>query len=265
MAEPESDLFSRSQYRRVIAWPERIRREAPFLDAVTAAAPNRALLDVGCGTGEHTRHFAEAGWQAVGIDIAESMIRQAKDLEGAASGGGSARYEVRDVADAAALPEVPFGAALCLGNALAFVAGGDALRAFLTGIAGALAPSGIFLLQMLNYERILGVPIRALPVNVRPLPPEEGPGDVVFVRVLTPRDDGTIAFHPITLQIRPGQDPPVELKSAREGTHHPWKRPRLIDALEEAGFERIRALGGMSETPYRALESPDLVLVARKA
>ncbi len=265
MTEPDRDLFSRTEYRRVIAWPERIVREAPFLAEVTAPAPNRALLDVGCGTGEHTRHFAELGWQAVGIDIAESMIAQAKDLEGKMDGGGSARYELRDVADAASLPEAPFGAAICLGNALAYVAGGDPLRRFLGGVAGALAPGGVFLLQMLNYERILGVPVRALPVNVRPLPPEEGPGDLVFVRVFTPRDDGTVAFHPITLTVRPGHEPPVEVRAAKEGTHHPWKRPRLIDALEEAGFERIRALGGMGEVPYRATESSDLVLIARKA
>lgn len=265
MAEAESDLFAGSHYRRVIAWPERIRREAPFLEAVTAQAPNRALLDVGCGTGEHSRFFAEAGWQAVGIDIAEPMIAQARDLEGAATGGGTARFERRDVAEAASLPEAPFGAAICLGNALAYVAGGPALRAFLGGVAAALAPGGIFLLQMLNYERILGLPVRAMPVNVRPLPPEEGPGDIVFVRVFTPRDDGTVAFTPITLRLRPGHEPLVEVQAAREGTHHPWKRPRLIDALEEAGFERIRALGGMAEVPYRATDSPDLVLIGRRA
>ena len=65
MADENHDkLYTRTEYRRVIAWPERIKREAPFLAKAVKAAPVRKLLDVGCGSGEHTRHFAELGWEA---------------------------------------------------------------------------------------------------------------------------------------------------------------------------------------------------------
>jgi SAM-dependent methyltransferase len=264
VSDRDPDVFSRSEYRRVIAWPERIRREAPFLERMLSPAPSRTLLDVGCGTGEHARHFAEEGWRAVGIDVAGSMISQAQDHAGETASGGSARFELRDAAEAAALPEAPFGAALCLGNTLAFVEEGRALGRFLRGIAAALSPGGILLLQMLNYERIESVPVRALPVNVRPIPEEEGGGEIVFVRVFAPRSDGTLAFFPITLALRPGREPLVEVKSAREATHRPWKRAELIAELQGAGFGEVRAFGGMSEIPYEAATSPDLVLRARR-
>jgi len=259
------DPFRRSEYRRVIAWPERIRREAPFLRDTFADAPGRTLLDVGCGTGEHARHFAEEGWRVVGIDLSEKMVEDATDHTGETDAGGSARFELRDAADASGLPEAPFGAALCVGNGMAFVEGGEALDAFLAGVAGALRPGAPFLLQMLNYERILEGEVRALGVNVRPLPEEEGDGDIVFLRVFRERDADSVAFFPITLTLTPGREPPVEVRSAREGVHHAWRRPQVEAALQEHGFREIRVLGGMGPMPYKRLESPDLVVIARRS
>ena len=257
----EEDVFARTDYRKVIAWDDRLRREAPFLSAIFSAAPSRTILDVGCGTGEHVRHFAEAGYRAVGIDVSESMIQQARDHAGELPGGGSARFELLCAADAPSLADAPFGGALCIGNTLAFVDQGELLP-FFRGVAGALVTGAPFLIQLLNYERIESVPVRALPVNVRP--DEETGGEIVFVRVLKPRGDGTVAFYPITLTLKPGREPLVELRTAFERTHRAWKRPALEAALAEAGFGEVRALGGMADVPYRSLESSDLVLVTWK-
>jgi SAM-dependent methyltransferase len=267
-----NDVFSRTEYRRVIAWPERIRREAPFFDRVfgeASRAPDdsrpRRLLDVGCGTGEHTRHFAERGWEAVGIDAAENMIEDAEALAGETDSGGTARYELRDAAAAAALPEAPFDAAICLGNTMAFVETREEMDAFLRGVADALASGAELLMQLLNYERIEALPVRALGVNVRPLPEEEGEGEIVFVRVLKSVGDGTVDFYPITLTLRPDRDPPVEMRSSRRAKHYAWVRSDLQSALVAAGFASdVRFLGSMTGSPYAPMESHDLVVVARK-
>ena len=52
------------------------------------------VLDVGCGTGEHALMAAEAGCEAVGIDIASTAIRLAEAK--AAERGASARFVVGD-------------------------------------------------------------------------------------------------------------------------------------------------------------------------
>jgi SAM-dependent methyltransferase len=257
-------IYTRSEYRKVIAWPERIEREAPFLEHVLGEASPRRLLDVGCGTGEHSRHFAERGFTTVGIDISENMIEDAVGLAGPTEAGGSARYELREAAAAADLPEAPFGGAICLGNTLAFLESEEELARFLGGIAAALAPGAPFLVQLLNYERIEMKGIRHLPLNFRSLPEEEGDGEIVFLRILDPRGDGTIDFFPVSMTIRPDHEPPVEIRSARQAKHIAWKRATLEKAFASAGFDRIRMLGGMSEMPFEPLDSPDLVLIARR-
>lgn len=39
------------------------------------------LLDVGCGTGAHTKAFAQLGWDVVGVDISEDQLRVAQERE----------------------------------------------------------------------------------------------------------------------------------------------------------------------------------------
>lgn len=66
----------------------------PFVRALVRAAglrPGLRLLDVGCGQGFFTSLFAEAGLDALGVDLSAQGIAQAKS---APSGG--ARFEVGD-------------------------------------------------------------------------------------------------------------------------------------------------------------------------
>jgi cyclopropane fatty-acyl-phospholipid synthase-like methyltransferase len=60
------------------------------------------VLDVGCGTGEHTILLAKAGYDVLGVDGAPMAVEQAR--RNAAAQGVDARFEV---ADALALSETP--------------------------------------------------------------------------------------------------------------------------------------------------------------
>lgn len=40
--------------------------------------PSGQLLDLGCGTGQHTVAFRDAGWKVIGIDLSEDMLEQAR-------------------------------------------------------------------------------------------------------------------------------------------------------------------------------------------
>jgi SAM-dependent methyltransferase len=62
---------------------EEVGRERPF---------GRAL-DLGCGTGAHTRQLQERGWEVMGVD----NVRRAVDVA-IARGGESSRYVIGDVA-----------------------------------------------------------------------------------------------------------------------------------------------------------------------
>ncbi len=60
------------------------------------------VLDVGCGTGEHTLLLAAAGYDVLGVDGAPTAVEQAR--RNAEARGVTARFEV---ADALHLPEQP--------------------------------------------------------------------------------------------------------------------------------------------------------------
>lgn len=44
-------------------------------------APGRAALDFGCGTGRSTRFLKRLGFEAVGVDISEEMVRRARERD----------------------------------------------------------------------------------------------------------------------------------------------------------------------------------------
>ncbi|MBP7569667.1 MAG: hypothetical protein KBA95_06380, partial [Acidobacteria bacterium] len=99
------------------------------------------------------------------------------------------------------------------------------------------------------------------PLNSRPVtvPGEE----VVFLRLMTLADDGSLVFTPSTLRLRPGAEPPLEVVSARNVRLRGWRRKELEEALDAAGFDHLDLFGTVGDTPYLPLDSPDLVIVAR--
>ncbi len=249
------DPYSRVDYRRLIAWPERVRREAPFLRELAAAAPLPRALDLGCGTGEHARFLASEGLEVVGVDRSPSMLDKAREGELPAG----LRFIAGDLTELASLVDGRFGLALCLGNVLPHLRDEQALDTFFSGLRQHLAPGGVFCLQILNYERIIGQKVRYLPVSVRPGEGEE----IVFLRLMTPRDDGTVLFNPTTLAYRPGAEPPVEVVASKNVELRGWRRPELAARLAAAGFAAVEPFGGMQREPYQSDTSADLVLVAR--
>lgn len=61
-----------------------------------------SVLDVGCGTGEHTIHLARLGYDVLGVDVSPAGIDQAR--AGAASRGVSTHYEIGDCFDLGGSP-----------------------------------------------------------------------------------------------------------------------------------------------------------------
>jgi SAM-dependent methyltransferase len=253
------DPYSRVHYRRLIAWERRIAREGPFLLELLDGAPDRSVLDLGCGTGEHTAFFAQEGARAVGVDRSESMIESARDHEAA----GHGRFVLGDLLElpAALADHTRFGLAICLGNTLPHLREDDELDALLAGAHGALLPGGALLIQILNYEGILATGRRHLPVNVRP---GDGEEEIVFLRLLKDAGNGRIHFFPATLELDPeAEEDPIRVIQSRRVELRAWTRESLAPRLQAAGFEPTWC-GDMQGGPFEPLTSPDLVLVARR-
>jgi SAM-dependent methyltransferase len=248
-----NDPYSRLSYRRLIAWPARIQREAPFLREVLASAPSKRLLDLGCGTGEHARFLQAEGFDVTGVDASEAQLAQAREA------GPGPEFVKGDLSDLGAAVTGPFGAAISLGNSLPHLHE-EEMSSFLDYLARLLLPGAPVLFQVLNYDRILDARVTSLPLNVR----EDEGERVVFLRLMDPRPDGTVLFNPTTLRWRPGEEPPVEVVTGKNVLLKGWRRAELEAALGAAGFRVEVVFGGMRREPWDAAASSDTVVLARR-
>jgi SAM-dependent methyltransferase len=252
--EPKPDRYGRIAYRSLIDWPQRLKREAPLLQRVLGGAPSRRVLDLGCGTGEHARLLASLGFEPMGVDASPAQLAAAREAD------PQGRFVQGSLAELANLVEPGFGGAICVGNTLPHLTEEADLRRCFEGLVSRFLPGGVFLLQTLNYDRILDRGERALPAVV--LPGEEG-AETVFLRLMTAREGGRLTFTPVRLRWRPGAQPPVEVVSAEEVQLRAWRRAELEALLSVAGFEVREVLGTMTGEAWSPT-SPDLVVVAVK-
>ncbi|PKL08597.1 MAG: hypothetical protein CVV51_08120 [Spirochaetae bacterium HGW-Spirochaetae-7] len=159
-----------------------------FLGAPAASGAgkpaSRFAADLGCATGAHVAMLARLGWQALGLDPSESMIRAARERHGGLAGASFAIGGMLDVDRRA--PDGGYGLVLCIGNTLPHLGGRDELGAFFGKAASVMAPGGRLVLQVLNYESIL----RRRPASM----PDIHADGWTFRRSYRYRNDGLLDF-----------------------------------------------------------------------
>jgi SAM-dependent methyltransferase len=252
----KEDAFSRLQYRRYVAWSSRIQREAPLILETLGRTPGRKVLDLGCGTGEHSRFLAEQGFQVVGIDLSETLLAEARSEE-----ISRIQYMQSDLRDLAGLNLQGFEGAVCLGNTLVNLQDESGLERFAQGLSQSLLPGARLLVQILNYAGLRKRNVRYLPLNFLHEEEEER----VFLRMMQFCPDGMVRFYPTTLRLNPGSETPVEVIHTREVELKGWELGELKPILEKNGFRVVRILGDMVDAPFEAVESGDLVLIAERS
>lgn len=252
------DRYSRFEYRRLIAWDERIKREWPMLERVLGSAPSRRVLDLGSGTGEHARFLAGKGFDVVGIDASPSMIEKSAPEKAE----GHVRFILGDMREADKLADGRFGAAICIGNALPHLKDEGDLERLASALRRALLAGGPVLIQILNYDRIEARRERALPINFLP-DPDDPSASTVFVRLMELRPNGQVIFMPATLKLRTDHDPPLELISSQRVEIRGWRQAEIERVFRSNGFSPIETFGAFDGSKFEPVESRDVILVAR--
>ncbi|MCX4584071.1 class I SAM-dependent methyltransferase [Streptomyces sp. NBC_01481] len=113
------------------------RPQPAFLALAAAGAVRGRVLDVGCGTGEHTLMAAGLGLDATGVDLASRALRAAEAK--ARDRGRTARFLHHDARQLADLQE-PFDTVLDCG--LFHIFDDDDRTAYIAGLRSVVRPGG---------------------------------------------------------------------------------------------------------------------------
>ena len=250
------DAYGRLAYPGLIAWPQRLQREAPLFQRVLGGAPAPRILDLGSGSGEHCRFLKALGHDLTGVDASPSQVAAARSAD------PNGTYLQASLTELTQALTPGYGGAYCVGNTLPHLTEAREVQTFLAGLAALLLPGAPFLLQVLNYDRILDRGERTFPIVLRP-EGDEADDATVFLRLMTHHGGGRLTFTPAHLRYRPGTATPLELVAAQEVALRGWRRSEVEAHLASAGFQVTEVLGSMTGAPWGP-EASDLVVVAER-
>ena len=250
LADRETDLY-RGEYvmtfvekwDELINWTARAESEGQFFIDVLRARTKETVLDVACGTGFHSVHLNEAGFNVTSADGSAAMLAKAFQ-NGQARGlilktvQADWRWLNRDI-------QGKYDAIICLGNSFTHLHTEADRRRALAEFYAALKHDGILILDQRNYDTIL--------------------------------DEGFKTKHKfyycgdkVTAEPEHIDDSLVRFKySFPDGAEYtlnlcPIRKNYVRKLLSEAGFQRVRTYGDFQET-YTENEPDFFVHVAEKS
>ena len=199
------------------------------------------VLDLGCATGGYTIALSNKNYKVDGIDLSKEMIELAK-LKQASH---SPTFWVDDMKRLDAINR--YDGIYSIGNTIVHLTTLDEIFKVLKRIYQALKQKGVFIIQIINYDRVLNDKLTSLPTIESP--------NVSFIRNYLHKPP-LVEFH---TQLVFKDD---VFKDVTE--LFPMRSEELISMLKKLGFKDIRAYSGFSEKPYQKDDAFQLVIEARK-
>lgn len=152
-------------YDLVQDWGKRLGKELPELVELFRKEKVRSVLDVGCGTGEHSIALAKEGFQVLGLEGSNLMYQAAVSKQNTLPkaiaknitfANGSYKHILGK-------QKQEFDAAIFMGNALPHIVNDyeDAIKA----VANSLGKNGVVVLQVINFFKVFNTRGRFLDIN----------------------------------------------------------------------------------------------------
>ncbi|MBN1291758.1 MAG: class I SAM-dependent methyltransferase [Candidatus Latescibacteria bacterium] len=207
--------------------------------------PKSRLLDLACGTGNYTHALTLKGHTVVGIDLDHNMIHAAKRKypeESSAFFVGD-MFEIDSIFNGRR-----FDAVYSIGNSLVHIPDRETVGKLAGKVFDLLNTGGMFIIQIVNYDRIRKYRIDSLPPIERK---EEG---VRFLRNYAFTDDPDhVFFNTELIYGDKTQENSVWLLALQSGD--------LKSILKSAGFSGIHLYGGYDGSEHGD-ESPATIFRA---
>ncbi|MCP4147277.1 MAG: class I SAM-dependent methyltransferase [bacterium] len=214
---------------------------------------NASILDIGCATGELPLALSQLGHTLTAIDLDDDMISAAK--EKSLLKNLPINFHTKDMTDINDFHPASFNHTLCFGNTLVHLANPTIIESFFKKVLDLLKENGSFILQIVNYDKILDEIKNASRHTSLPLIERESltfqrkyfydnaTHHIKFTGTVTLKDSGSV----------------IESNESL----YPLTSTELKTALLNAGFQDIQLFGNESKAPYSP-QSPALIAVAKK-
>lgn len=257
------DFFSRfaSYYDLSFSWNQRLAEEIPFLANHLKKTKSKTVLDLGCGTGEHTLALAKKGFQVTGIDNNEDMLNNAinkwsKQDEKAKNNAELLHLSINNLPS---LKGRQFDAAICLGNMLPNVID---FEKELISLKRVLSKKAALIIQIKNFDYLLQQKERFISLDFSFSENErDWEREYAFLRYYDFRPDGLLNFNVETLVYDGRYWRSYGVETTRQKL---ILKKDLIRLLAKIGFSKLQFFGNFKGEKFNKDESPLLIVVATR-
>ena len=146
-----------SQYDQLFQdWQTTTREQAVILDRIfreNSFDHTAGILDCACGIGTQSIGLAALGYSVTGSDISEAELAQAKMR--AEQNGVAVSFEHADFCALSETFSDCFDIVICMDNALPHMLTKSALEAAVKSIVNQLAPDGLFVASIRDYDSLM--------------------------------------------------------------------------------------------------------------
>lgn len=218
-----------------------------FIKSVVGAPP-KAILDIACGTGGYAIELEKYGYDLTAVDLDVKMIRELSSK--AITRKSKIRFLQADMMNLPVMFEKnTFEAIYCIGNSLVHLDSLSEIRDFFIDVRKLLVENGVFVFQIINYNRVISQEVKSLPTIVNKSV------DLKFERIYDyQKAINKVIFKTILSVSNKAIQNEINLT--------PLLQNEAISLLKEAGFKKITTYGDFNKNIFDKNNSYSLIIQA---
>lgn len=225
-----------------------------FLKTEFKKVKAKEVLDIGTGTGNYALALAKAGFKVKALDLDEKMLKQGvKKSKEANLDLDFIQANMLELNNY--FPEDFFQGIFCIGNVLVHLTKEEELLSFLKQVYNILTSSGVFILQIINYDRILEQNIKGLPKITNQKE------KISFTRAYEWEEETNLINFKTSLSVEREEELKVYFNVIKL---KPLLTKQLKELFQLAGFQSIQFFANFAGEQFRKDESLACVVRAKK-
>lgn len=210
--------------------------------------PPKEVLDIACGTGGYSLALSRAGYNCTAVDLDGQMISLLEQKVRAE--GRDIKFRTADMIDLDKQLAEKFNMAFCIGNSVVHLQNLQQIKDFIRSAKNLLENDGSLVLQIINFDRILLRDIKSLPAI------EDRSRGLTFERNYDyDRGNNIIKFR-TKLEVDGNS-------FNNEIPLYPLLSDEVVEALQAAGFKKLKLFGDFNGSEFDKYNSFMLVIWAR--